>query len=182
MTTSSQFSVVGIADAALGTKLKEKDFRQIAVLKTVRGEYGSTPSERYGGSSEQVRKRRLRILSANEALKLPRCVENPSCINYMKCGELVLRFAACTPMPWLNLKKNRIENGLCCKGCEYDWTADGLPIRRDHIEEFRKRRDRVFFKDEFSTHFEECKSAKTLWDKYVLEEKTTGHSVEARSL
>lgn len=68
------------------------------------------------------------------------------------------RFMACTALPWYDTQHERVEDGICCKGC------------RVRVEDTKARRwqdsERVFSRDEFlEEHVGTCKEAQEIWER-----------------
>jgi hypothetical protein len=86
-----------------------------------------------------------------------------------------LAYLSCTPCPYLNATTHRLESGIRCLGCKFDW-HEGLREEKGAIEakialhtarkaltEGNFERDRVFSEDDFLTHFDSCVAAQRLW-------------------
>lgn len=72
-----------------------------------------------------------------------------------------------TPFPYLNLPRRRVENGLWCHGCQFNFyfnrPKQGID-RSDRIEQARKS----YSEDEFLDHFKDCETARMLWEEHIL--------------
>jgi hypothetical protein len=77
--------------------------------------------------------------------------------------DFCYRYMAATAFPWYNLRNDRIERGMNCKGCQF------------RVEEFERTnrhldppwgfndRDRVYSLEEFLYHFRSCPHARQVW-------------------
>ena len=92
-----------------------------------------------------------------------------------------LRFMACTPFPYLDEQRRRIDKGVCCRGCEYNWYRinEDFPSGYDISQNMFRKQDRTFSENEFLLHFEKCRSARMLWDDYILKGKELSESVSS---
>ncbi len=67
-----------------------------------------------------------------------------------------LRPMACTAFPWYDLENDKIEIGVCCKGCR---------ARLERNEPFKFDWRRVYSTTDFFCHFKHCVAAQHLWSK-----------------
>lgn len=78
---------------------------------------------------------------------------------------------ASTSLPWFDEENLRVEDGLCCKGCQ---------LRAEEHDEKWEDTKRVFSRAGFLEHFQQCVGSQELWEKSnhgqlaVKEPKFTG--------
>jgi len=89
-----------------------------------------------------------------------------------------LRFMACVPFPYLDVQRRRIDNGVCCRGCEYNWYRrdEDFPPGYEIDESLFRKQNQAFSDDEFLVHFENCPSTRMLWHDYILKGKAVSES------
>ncbi|CZT11232.1 uncharacterized protein RAG0_15433 [Rhynchosporium agropyri] len=193
--------IVSASAAAALFGLADKALRQIAIITTVLGDYGI---------SRKTHRRRIRIVSRQEARKVgilihgseeemeraialgirrgnvlrendrPQRAANRS-IPQPPGANDTLRFMACTPFPYLDVQRRRIDNGVCCRGCEYNWYRrdEDFPSGYSISQDLFKKQNKTFSEDEYLVHFENCHSARMLWDGYILKGKRLSESVRS---
>jgi F-box domain len=199
--TNPEMVVVSASTAAALFGLANEALRQITIITTVSGDYGI---------SQKTHRKRIRIVSRQEARKvgilihgseeemeravalgirrgnvprendrLPK-VANRS-IPQPPCANDTLRFMACTPFPYLNVQRRRIDKGVCCRGCEYNWHRrdEDFPSGYDVSQNLFRKQNKTFSENDFLVHFETCRSARLLWDDYILKGKELSESVRS---
>ncbi|KAH8799892.1 hypothetical protein F5882DRAFT_394033 [Hyaloscypha sp. PMI_1271] len=199
--TNPEMVVVSASTAAALFGLANKALRQIAIITTVLGDYGI---------SQKTHRRRIRIVSRQEARKVgilihgseeemeraaalgirrgnvlrendrPPKVANRSIPQPLGAND-TLRFMACTPFPYLYVQERRIDKGVCCRGCEYNWYRrdEDFPSGYDVSQNLFRKQNKTFSENEFLVHFENCRSARMLWDDYILKSKGLSESVRS---
>ncbi|RFU35244.1 hypothetical protein B7463_g1160, partial [Scytalidium lignicola] len=200
--TNPEMVVVSTSTAAALFGLADKALRQIVVVTTVSGDYGIY---------QKTHRRRIQIVSRQEATKLgilihgseeemeravtlgihrgnvlgdndqPRKVVNGSIPQRPGANDDTLPFMACTPFPYLDVQRRRINKGVCCRGCEYNWYRrdEDFPRGYNISQNLFRNLNKIISEDEFLVHFENCRSAKMLWDEYILKRKELSESVRS---
>jgi len=171
--TNPEMVVVSASTAAALFGLANEALRQITIITTVSGDYGI---------SQKTHRKRIRIVSRQEARKvgilihgseeemeravalgirrgnvprendrLPK-VANRS-IPQPPCANDTLRFMACTPFPYLNVQRRRIDKGVCCRGCEYNWHRrdEDFPSGYDVSQNLFRKQNKTFLRMNFSS-------------------------------
>jgi hypothetical protein len=89
----------------------------------------------------------------------------------------------CCPFPYMDQQK-RLHRGLCCRGCEFDYLKVASDNRYLDFHQWALRVTKKihpsFTERGFLAHFEGCKSAKMLWDKYLSKGKSLEDVEELR--
>lgn len=139
-----------IASAKRLFKLSTKSLNGLRNMKTLPGTYSM---------EETTRKNRLSLVSAQAALLASRR-EGP---KTAPTSEIPLKqpytdFMACCALPYYDPKSKSAQNGVSCAGCqlavEESTRSDGLAF---------SLRDKVYSRQSFLEHFQECEEAQLLW-------------------
>jgi hypothetical protein len=193
--------VVSASTAAALLGLANKALRQIAIITTILGHYGI---------SQKTHRRRIRIVNRQEARKVGILIhgseeemERAAALGIRRGNVLrendrppkvanrsipqppgandTLRFMACTPFPYLDVQERRIDKGVCCRGCEYNWYRrnEDFPSGYDVSQNLFRKQNKTFSENEFLVHFENCRSARMLWDDYILKRKGLSESIKS---
>lgn len=191
--------VISVSTAAALFGLANKAVRQLAIITTISGDYGifQKPHRRririvsrqkarkvgilIHGSEEEMERaaalgiRRGNILGEND--RLPKASDR--LIPQSPGVNDTLRYMACTPFPYLDVQERRIHKRVCCRGCEYNWyKSDGdFPSGYEATQDLFRRQNKTFSEQEFLVHFESCRSARMLWNDYILKDKALSKSV-----
>ncbi|GKZ32522.1 hypothetical protein AbraIFM66950_001991 [Aspergillus brasiliensis] len=73
-----------------------------------------------------------------------------------------LPFMATTALPWFNRVKGRLEEGVCCSGCQVS-LEEYFMGGSDSLPDILALRERVYSQDEFIAHFGQCRKAQEVW-------------------
>ncbi|KAG4442047.1 hypothetical protein IFR05_002441 [Cadophora sp. M221] len=196
-----EMEVVSASAATALFGLAESALRRITIVKTVVGQYGISekPSRRrvrivsreearrlgisiHGSKAEVERAAALGIRRGSNSdgvgqkdriqKAASRSIPRPPGAND------TLRFMSCTAFPYLDVQRRRIDRGVCCLGCEYNWYRrdEDFAPGHDIDEDLFKKLNKAFSKDEFLAHFETYGSTKMLWSDYILKGKSISES------
>lgn len=70
---------------------------------------------------------------------------------------------ATTTLPYIDKANGKVENGLCCAGCQVAFEKDPVPVSGSPSEA-ESLQDKVYSKSGFLEHFKHCRRAQSLWD------------------
>jgi hypothetical protein len=86
--------------------------------------------------------------------------------RFMEWNQLKLFF---TPLPYLDLQQQRIEHGLYCRGCEYNWhiVDEGYVPGPQVNRELYRLYNYIYSEAEVLRHVQICQSAKMLWSDHI---------------
>lgn len=159
--TQPRFSVVPVPVALSKLKMKEKELRNIPILRTIPGYYFLKP---------KLRRRVLRLVSEEEAAKLGKHTYGKG-MPSIGTGGHIERWQAATACPWLNTKLGRLEQAVCCHGCEYDWymayESRALVSDTGECLLMKQKMNTVFYEEAYIVHYETCQSARILWSEIL---------------
>lgn len=119
------------------------------VLRSIPGTY-SSEAKRY------VRRRYL--VSGHHALAFPRQNEEEDARTMLETlpDSPALRCMAATRLPYVSRVTGAAQLGRCCKGCQ-------IAMEANPCDENFSRRERLYSRDGFLDHFQDCEEAKALW-------------------
>lgn len=135
--------------------------RSVPVLRAMPGKYSM------GGV---FRKKRALILAEVDVMRSPGARGQQCQSPHENLQVRLLRCMATTALPYFNKERGDSENGISCLGCQIPvaremarmvYSASGSP---DDGELLRiLPRDRVYSRDGFMEHFQECLEAQAAW-------------------
>lgn len=151
--SAPELGVLPLAQVCKATGRSRASFKSlIPVLYTIPGIYGmwETNRRRRGYVVAQTHCSEFLHMDGLELPHTATASPDPPLVRYM----------ACSSIPYLDLATGGIQTGLSCKGCQAILEDDA---GETHSTEFFRRRDRVYSREGFLEHFRKCDGAKALW-------------------
>lgn len=123
--------------------------KTIPILHTLPGKY----------SMDEVKRTRRALVVAEthclDVLRRNKVKEAQSTFNSWRQSP-IWSFMASSSLPYFDPITNQIESGVSCKGCQQ--AVEDAPSEETH-----RRRERVYSREEFMAHFQQCKEARNFW-------------------
>ena len=150
--SASEFALLSVAQACKTTGRSRASLRRlIPMLYTIPGIYGM---------AETNRRRRGYFVAKTHCSELPQMDSLQPLHNTNSPDPLIVRYMASSSIPYLDVATGSVQTGLSCKGCQVMLEDDAIKTRS--TEPFR-RRNRVYSREGFLDHFQQCDGAKALW-------------------
>ncbi len=110
----------------------------------------------YSSEAKQHARRRY-LVSGHHALAFPRTNEEDARTTLGRLPDSpALRCMAATRLPYVSRVTGDAQLGRCCKGCQ-------IAMEANFCDENFFRRERLYARDGFLHHFQDCEEAKALW-------------------
>ena len=147
-----ELAVLSLAQVCKATGRSRASLRQLLpVLHTIPGIYGMWETNRKRRGYFVSKAHCSEVLKVDLQEPLPTTTANPE--------PPLARYMAASSIPYLDMATGDIQIGLSCKGCQAMLEATST----FSIEPFRRLRDKIYSREEFLAHFQQCHGAKVLW-------------------